>query len=93
MGGGTDDAARRRELKRDLTRETRRLMQHIGHLGVRELDVLEGIVGDLEDIHADDDKCVILARRHRDQSPPWGTRYASFVERAIHAVRDAFREK
>lgn len=93
MGGGTNDAARRRELKRDLTRETRRLMQHIGHLGVEELALLEGVVDDLAQVHTDDEKCIRLARRHRDRPPPWGTRYASLAERAIHAVRNAFRER
>lgn len=92
-GMGGDDAARRRDLKRDLTRETRRLIQHIGHLGVKEIDLLEGVVDDLRQVHADDEKCMNLARHHGDRSPPWGTRYASAVERWWYAVRDAFTQK
>lgn len=91
MGGRKDDTERRASLRHDLTREVRRLMQHIRHLSVEELTTLEGITEDLEQIHTDDEKCVTLSRRHGDRSPPWGTRYASAIERAYHAVREAFR--
>jgi hypothetical protein len=86
MGDDKVDKPRRGRLHRDLTRETRRLMQHVNHLSANEVRTLEGVVADLEGIHSDDKKCADLARNHSDTLPPWGTRYVNAVERAIFTV-------
>jgi chloramphenicol 3-O-phosphotransferase len=87
MGDGDKvDRPRRGRLRRDLTRETRRLMQHVDHLSVDEVRTLEAFVTDLEGIHVDNDECRRLAQRHGDKPPPWGTKYANAVERAIFTV-------
>jgi hypothetical protein len=76
----------RGRLGRDLIREARRLNQHISHLAVKDTRTLQGIIKELERIHDDDEECVNLARRHGDRPPPWGTKYASAIERAISTV-------
>lgn len=86
MGDDKIDPPRRGRLRRRLTRETRRLAQHASHLSVDEVRYLEGVTDELAQLHADDEECVNLARRHGVQAPPWGTKYVDAFERAILTV-------
>lgn len=75
------DRASRKGLKRDLKREVERLSHHIDHLSLTDLDIIDGIVGDLEQIHTNDVACKAACTKIGRDKIPWGTSYAPWWER------------
>lgn len=75
------EPASRSGLKRDLRRETQRLLHHIDHVSLADLEILDGIVSDLAQIHVNDTACKAACTTHGQDYVPWGTKYAPWWER------------
>ena len=68
-------------IKRNLKREVSRLYHHIDHISDEHLGVLAGIAEELSTLHTNDIACKAACTKAGKQYVPWGTKYASPLER------------